>query len=593
MHQIQMLGLLELDVLSGIEVPFLPETDSAIDGVAPSQEEADEFDLDIFALNPESKLLYSNRDSFVSTGSTNTTHRISDKRIPQQRESVLTPRITPIEESPKPTFKELSQEESPPKSQLQVTFNATKRSPSTSSIHSLRSNLSASSKKSTSHTTPTRGLLTSKLAPSWLFNPFRSGPSEPQTTTISASASSLSHVSASATPLVKRETVTPPPSTPSATVNRSPSKLPPSPIPHRRSPLPMTIRKPATTTRTSTSRTFEEDSGLLSRSPLFRRSPMGTPPRDEATFGKRRSVASIHTLHPSAGSSSSPVAVCNPSQPQSSMAPSQASLARRWQHMYPQVLHKHNVKWKAMTTPACLPLTVEQFPSTSELELLYDVFSYDFVLIPDEMHSFLVRPPVMKGSSEDVRRMWALAVMRGMAAVRLAQGFQFVLRRGPQAGSAASSLEKVGSRRSKPLMAEEEMTPKPVGAADVLRWGAVRGLIKSTSTPVYLSMTNEIHRISFTGEAIQVRRYVRRMPPSPPVKYECLMWPKLGGEFFFRLKWFFLAHWGYRWVHRDVDHFLFAWLGKLWMESVGRLFALQSSPFISLVGQSRHAGRRL
>jgi len=196
-----------------------------------------------------------------------------------------------------------------------------------------------------------------------------------------------------------------------------------------------------------------------------------------------------------------------------------------------------------MTTPACLPLTVEQFPSTSELERLYDVFSYDFVLIPDEMHSFLVRPPVMKGGSpEDVRRMWALAVMRGMAAVRLAQGFQFVLKRGPQATvgapvASSSSLEKVGSRRAKPLMAEEEMTPKPVGAADVLRWGTVRGLIKSTSTPVYLSMTNEIHRISFTGEAIQVRRYVRRIPPLPPVKYECLMWPKLGGEFF-GLKWF-------------------------------------------------------
>ena len=539
MHQIEMLGLLEVDVLSGIEVPFLPETDSAIDGVAPSQEEANEFDMDIFSLNQESKSLYSNRDSFLSTGSiTLPTHRIPDKRIPQQRESVLTPRITPIEESPKPTSKELTQDESPPKSQLQVTFSTTERSPSISSIQSLRSNLSASSKKSPAHTTTTRGSLTSKLAPSWLFNPFRSGPSEPQTTTISASASSLSHISSAPTPPPKREAVTPPPSIPPATVNRSPSKASQSPSPHpSRSPLPMAIRKPTTTTRTSTSRTFEEDGGLPSRSPLFRRSPMGTPPRDEATFGKRRSVASLHTLHPSTGSLSSPVAVCNPSQPQSSMAPSQASLARRWQHMYPQILHKHNVKWKALTTPACLPLTVEQFPSTSELELLYDVFSYDFVLIPDEMHSFLVRPPVMKGgSSEDVRRMWALAVMRGMAAVRLAQGFQFVLKRGPQAavgGSTASSssLEKMGSRRAKPLMAEEEMTPKPVGAADVLRWGTLRGLIKSTSIPVYLSMTNEIHRISFTGEAIQVRRYVRRIPPSPPVKYECLMWPKLGGMF--------------------------------------------------------------
>ncbi|TFY54929.1 hypothetical protein EVG20_g9506 [Dentipellis fragilis] len=41
-------------------------------------------------------------------------------------------------------------------------------------------------------------------------------------------------------------------------------------------------------------------------------------------------------------------------------------------------------------------------------------------------------------------------------------------------------------------------------------------------------MSNEIHRISYTGEAIQVRRYVRRMPPSQPFEYKCLIWPKLG-----------------------------------------------------------------
>lgn len=175
-----------------------------------------------------------------------------------------------------------------------------------------------------------------------------------------------------------------------------------------------------------------------------------------------------------------------------------------------------------MTTPACLPLTVEHFPSTAELESLYDVFSYDFVLDPGEMQSFLVKPPPVTGSPDDVRRAWALAVMRGMAAVRLAQGFQFVLKKG--------SLEKVSSRRTKPLMTEEDMTPKPVGAADVLRWRADRNLVQSTSNPVYLSMTNEIHRISYTGEAIQVRRYVRRMPPSQPVEYQCLMWPKNGGE---------------------------------------------------------------
>jgi hypothetical protein len=188
--------------------------------------------------------------------------------------------------------------------------------------------------------------------------------------------------------------------------------------------------------------------------------------------------------------------------------------------MYPQVLYKHEIKWKAMAVPVCLPLTVEQFPSASELETSYDVFSYDFVVDPHEMFSFLVKPPTDIDNLDDLRREWALVVMRGMAAVRLAQGFQFVLRP-PQ--KARNLGEKWGLKRTKSFMKEEDLTPKPIGAADVLR---------SPADPVYLSMTNEIHQISYTGEAVQVRRYVRRMPPLPTFDYKCLMWPKLGGKFF-------------------------------------------------------------
>jgi hypothetical protein len=186
--------------------------------------------------------------------------------------------------------------------------------------------------------------------------------------------------------------------------------------------------------------------------------------------------------------------------------------------MFPQVIYKHEIKWKSVVTPGCLPLTVEYFPPTSELESSYDVFSYDFVVDPGEMRSFLVKPPTTKGNADDMRRAWALVVMRGMAAVRLAQGFQFVLR--PH--KATEVGERKNYHRTKAFMAEEDLTPKPAGAAEVLR---------STKDPVYLSMSNEIHCISYTGEAIQVRRYVRRMPQIHPFEYQCLIWPKLGGGY--------------------------------------------------------------
>jgi hypothetical protein len=130
------------------------------------------------------------------------------------------------------------------------------------------------------------------------------------------------------------------------------------------------------------------------------------------------------------------------------------------------------------------------------------------------MRSFLVKPPNVKGNADEVRRAWALVVMRRMAAVRLAQGFQFVLR--PEKTTA---VEDKAPFRRKSFMVDEDMTPKPAGAAEVLN---------SINDPVYLSMSNEIHQIFYTGEAIQVRRYVRRMPPTRPFDYKCLIWPKLG-----------------------------------------------------------------
>ena len=123
-----------------------------------------------------------------------------------------------------------------------------------------------------------------------------------------------------------------------------------------------------------------------------------------------------------------------------------------------------------MVTPGCLPLTVEHFPTTGELDSSYDVFSYDFVIDPLEMRSFLVKPAVPpvanKHDKDEFRREWALRVMRGMVAVRLIQGFQFILR--PNKNKAAEVEEDRGFfRRSKSFIgADDDLTPKPAGAAE-------------------------------------------------------------------------------------------------------------------------------
>ncbi|KAF8205494.1 hypothetical protein K438DRAFT_1963936 [Mycena galopus ATCC 62051] len=531
MHEIQMLGLLEHDVVSSIAVPFLeplPQSDSATSPVwdgetawrPPSKAEADQFDLDIFALKPESKSS-APRDSWYSPASSSAAQRTADARA-SQRNSRIAGSI--IEESPRVIHLDLPAEKSlDDHGHAAVPFTSSSNlstSPSQSSIHSVRSTRSSVSKKERGDRGSSgRSTVTSKLAPSWLFNPFRTTPSEPQTTSVSASGSSSpasassksNSTSASTAPRMQ-------PAASKPTVAQSSSRAP-MPIKNTNSP----------TNRQSTGRTFEDDGGLAAqRSSFSRRSPINTPPRDEATFGKRRNTTLAVPLSSSLPGGSP--STTNPSRLESSISYAQSSLARRWEHIFPHPLWKHDLKWPFIVTPGCLPLTVEHFPTAAELEASYDVFSYDFVLDPGEMHSFMVKPSPLAqnqkrngGGDEALRREWALVVMRGMAAVRLAQGFQFVLKV-PRHAGASDEPRIPSSRRSKVLMPENDyLAPlKPAGATEVLR---------STAEPVYLSMSNEIHRISYADEAIQVRRYVRRMPQTRPFKYECLIWPKLGGGY--------------------------------------------------------------
>ncbi|KAH9966550.1 hypothetical protein BC827DRAFT_1124900 [Russula dissimulans] len=539
MHEIQMLGLLDHDVLSSIEVPYLPEQyasllDPACEGnfeaFVAAKREADKFDAEIFEFkNLEVQDLSSNRTSGVSmTGATpiSSSVRIAGKRATPQHRTSQTPsksKIHRIEEGQNlPEVESLpapAVEKQPVVSSSLSAASASdlSTSPSQGSIRSVRSSASTSSAQGNrSPHAASASLLRSKFAPSWLFNPFRSGPSQAETFTVSASGESTPVQSA------HRQSKTLLPTHLSPTDRKTPAPLP---QPHARnlvptstdvssSPRPMPIKGVTSSRR---SRVMEEGGSVVHGSfPKHSQSPMNTPPRDDTLFEKRRSIAlgsNTYLFTPS-----SPSVRSTPSGPRIPVSYTDSSLARRWQHMFPQPGFKHDIKWKSMVTPGCLPLTTEEFPSTSELETSYDVFSYDFVVDPPETRSFLVRPPVVHSQNPDeVRRAWALVVMRGMIALRLAQGFQIVLR---PAGSDYDPVpEPRALRRTKSYVSDEDATPRPIGAAEALR---------AQADPVYLSMSNEIHRISYTGEGIQVRRYVRRMPPTPPLQYKCLIWPKLG-----------------------------------------------------------------
>ena len=139
MHEIQMLGLLEHDVLSSIEVPFLPDyndpyatpqldTYSSEDAI-PTKAQADKADLDTFTLTKASRPLYINRNSFASssTGSGTVVGSSSYRSTMDKRPLIShrTTRIAPIEESPRRIIAELPPEGSPSPSRPVSIFNKT------------------------------------------------------------------------------------------------------------------------------------------------------------------------------------------------------------------------------------------------------------------------------------------------------------------------------------------------------------------------------------------------------------------------------------------------------------------------------------
>ncbi|CAL1711073.1 unnamed protein product [Somion occarium] len=523
MQEIEMMGLLDHDVLSSTALPYLPDLrDPSTVADSPrittiSKEDADRYDMDVFAVKHEPKILGVSRNSVSSTASGSFlggSVRSDDVlRRSFSNRAVETKNIPPIQESPHRPVTDLPSD-TPPMDSKRQSASSTAGVSSSRLESCMRSGKSEKITKSTIQpatpvsppSRPSTGRATTRsiFSPSWFFSQFR-GSSQTPSHTSQASGSvpmkqdqpSLTSASASLGAKSIQTTGT------STVTQQTP-----------RSPIPMNIKFHSV--GRSGLRHYDEDSLHPHRASLPRHSPLGTPPRDEPAFGKRRSGTLSSGMAPLVATSP-PIIRTNPLKPSIVVPYVISSLAQRWQHMFAQPLSKHNIKWKAMVTPGCLPLTVEYFPSSSELESSYDVFSYEFVVDPPEMRSFLIRPPSVTGNSDTIRRAWALVVMRGMVALRLAQGFQFVLRPSNDVHNGDSFAQV--ARRSTMYVSMDDVNPRPAGAAEVLQ---------SPDDPVYLSMSNEIHRISYRSDTVQVRRHVRRMPRVKPYEYECLIWPKLG-----------------------------------------------------------------
>ncbi|KAN0063251.1 vacuolar membrane-associated protein iml1 [Thecaphora frezii] len=218
----------------------------------------------------------------------------------------------------------------------------------------------------------------------------------------------------------------------------------------------------------------------------------------------------------------------NPSNPSKNLK-SNTSQLLRWQHLFPRRLNHHVVKWRSMTTPACLPLTTLYLPTEADLLAGWNEHPHT-TSVSSETFSFLLK----KASSTHP----ALAVLQEMTYHRLAQGYQFIV-------PANKNVRTASSRKLN--------DPKHFS----LRWPSelLQPGNLSTGNPIFLSMSNQIHRISYDRQAgaINVKRYVRRTEyNTDPIEYECCVWPRnLPGYQTVKAKFHYPDSASYNWTYLD------------------------------------------
>ena len=148
----------------------------------------------------------------------------------------------------------------------------------------------------------------------------------------------------------------------------------------------------------------------------------------------------------------------------------------RWQHAYPRPPHVALVKWKSLKSPAVLPLTTEEFPSSHELAT--DYLQAPYRVSPNDDPEIAEAPKTRD------------AVLREMIGLRLSHGFQIIV-----GSTVATSSGQYGLD---------------------LNLFTHGGLGKDGAT-IFLSMGNTIHRlICIAGGEIEVTKFTRRPPATSP-----------------------------------------------------------------------------
>ncbi|XP_023323795.1 GATOR complex protein DEPDC5 [Eurytemora carolleeae] len=144
------------------------------------------------------------------------------------------------------------------------------------------------------------------------------------------------------------------------------------------------------------------------------------------------------------------------------------------------------VDWKSITYPACLPVTTDYKPDQRTLETEYLISEYN--LSPDEHNSeHMPRSPLQKPPLS------TREVFTELISQRLSQNFQLIIIKN-------ESLDKTDGNMTNPMNSSGRVT------------SLVRTFKKPASEEYWLSIGKIFHKLSLTGQMINVVRYSPKHP---------------------------------------------------------------------------------
>ena len=160
--------------------------------------------------------------------------------------------------------------------------------------------------------------------------------------------------------------------------------------------------------------------------------------------------------------------ILNPSNP-SKTTTSLASRLGRWHHIFPRLLRTSQIKWKSLCSPAAVPLTTEEFPSTEQLSEEYQESVYS------------VEVPEKRDLSETPR-----SLITELIAFRLSRGFQIVV------GARLPESVKLPLIFSQPFNVFDEQ------------------VLTEDRNTIFLSRGNIIHQIKRSNDCkVEVKQFIR------------------------------------------------------------------------------------